>query len=389
MVRRLTWCLGLLLPTIVAAVRADEIVYRYEGDTVPYDPSTGWLIFDSCEGACLESVSDGHFRLDWEVGGDQTNYHLWIAQPPQQPPPAPFWVEWSFRSDEPFNGRLETCDAGFVVKFRDLTDLVWMLGDTVVSFSGDYVLSGLTIEAFHTHRFESTDGKSYCFAVDGEPFVCGKGLQGTGYNYLQMYGHGGCNPALDPTYNEWDFVRYGTIAYGEQIVSSDPAQGFVDARAHATLDRFTVTYDSPNYVYIDEISGDVAATEPRSHEATQGEFDILYSTFDIPSVVATRRLDNGPPETVEIVLDRPIPYNATTRFTFNDGVAVNVVEFTFAPGDTDGDGDADLFDFAAFQNCFGNSPVAGVCLPLDFNADSALDLLDFAALQSAFLPPGR
>ena len=55
--------------------------------------------------------------------------------------------------------------------------------------------------------------------------------------------------------------------------------------------------------------------------------------------------------------------------------------------DGDGDGDADLSDLAAFQNCFGNSPVAGVCLPLDFNADSAVDLLDFAQFQAFFRVP--
>ena len=104
-------------------------------------------------------------------------------------------------------------------------------------------------------------------------------------------------------------------------------------------------------------------------------------------VIATRRLDNGPPDLVEIVLDRPIPYNATTRFTFNDGVAVNVVEYTFAPGDTDGAGDADLNDFAAFQNCYGLSPVAQSCLVFDFNADLDVDLLDFAAFQSLNLCP--
>lgn len=109
--------------------------------------------------------------------------------------------------------------------------------------------------------------------------------------------------------------------------------------------------------------------------------------FDIPTVVATRRLDNGPPETVEIVMDRPIPYNATTRFTFNDGVAVQMIEYTYAPGDTDGDGDADLYDFAAYQNCFGVSPVAGSCLPFDFNADSAVDLLDFVAFQRVLTAP--
>ena len=90
---------------------------------------------------------------------------------------------------------------------------------------------------------------------------------------------------------------------------------------------------------------------------------------------------------VEIVLDRSIPYSATTRFTFNDGVLEQSIEFTYAPGDTDGDGDADLADFAAFQNCFGNSPVAGVCLPLDFNADSAIDLVDFGELQTIFPAP--
>jgi len=99
-------------------------------------------------------------------------------------------------------------------------------------------------------------------------------------------------------------------------------------------------------------------------------------------------LDNGPPDVVEIVLDRPIPYNATTRFTFNDGVAENVVELTFAPGDTDGDGDADLFDFAALQNCFAErtahravAQLPGLCQSLDRDSDQAITLPDFAAFQ--------
>jgi len=48
-------------------------------------------------------------------------------------------------------------------------------------------------------------------------------------------------------------------------------------------------------------------------------------------------------------------------------------------------GDADLLDFAAFQNCFGLSPVTGICLDLDLNNDGEIDLLDFADLQAAFL----
>ena len=131
--------------------------------------------------------------------------------------------------------------------------------------------------------------------------------------------------------------------------------------------------------------------ERRSHEATKGQkFDLLNSTFDIPTVVATRRLDNGPPDVVEIVLDRPIPYGATTRFTFNDGVLSQTLEFTFAPGDTNGDGQADLADFAAFQNCFGQSiPTAApnLCAILDFDADGTVDLSDFAGFQRVFAEP--
>ncbi len=103
-------------------------------------------------------------------------------------------------------------------------------------------------------------------------------------------------------------------------------------------------------------------------------------------MIATRRLDNGPAETVEIVLDRPIPYNATTRFTFNDGVIEQSVEFTYAPGDTDGDSDADLADFAWLQNCFEAALLTEqwhTCLVLDVDGNSVIDLTDYAAFRAA------
>jgi hypothetical protein len=39
-----------------------------------------------------------------------------------------------------------------------------------------------------------------------------------------MGGLGGCD-FFPNTVNEWDFVRYGTISYGEQIIASDPPGG--------------------------------------------------------------------------------------------------------------------------------------------------------------------
>jgi hypothetical protein len=51
---------------------------------------------------------------------------------------------------------------------------------------------------------------------------------------------------------------------------------------------------------------------------------------DVPQVIKTRRLDNGSPDVVEGVLDRPISFGETSTFTFDDGVATNVVSYTYS-----------------------------------------------------------
>jgi len=342
----------------------DDLLYRYEGDVLPYSIEGGWIRGQPCDAACREFLAAGHFGLRWEVATQGVGYSRWIARAPV-PPPATLWIEWRFASNHPFVSNY-LCDAEFFVDYKLIGDKLLMFGDAVISFDGGDVLFDLPNDEFRTYRFESSDGIRYCFFVDGQVFTCGAKAGGDDFHEVRFGGDGGCDLDLLPTINRWDFIRYGTIDYGEQIVSSEPLEGFVNARVHPTLDRFTVTFDQSNYLYIDEIAVEVTAGVA-------------------PFIVATRRLDNGPPDVVEIVLDQPIPYNATTRFTIDDGTVVQTVELTYAPGDTDGDGDADLHDFAAFQNCFGSSPVAGVCLPLDFNADSAIDLLDFAAFQTVLI----
>ncbi len=103
------------------------------------------------------------------------------------------------------------------------------------------------------------------------------------------------------------------MATGETIVTTDPPVGFVNPADYPGIDRFTVTFDADNYVYIDEIIVDTDGATP-------------------PVVIKTRRLDNGEPDTVEIVLDRPMPIGKTTTFTFNDGTTENVVVYTLRSG---------------------------------------------------------
>lgn len=129
-------------------------------------------------------------------------------------------------------------------------------------------------------------------------------------------------------------------------------------------------------------------------------------------VIATRRQDNGPPETVEIVLDRALtPVDGTVRFTFNTGAATpQTVEYTVvdfvpcclpsgactklaeedcqsqggSPGPTvcEGDQDADTRDGSCGDACPTDPDklTPGQCgcgmLDTDTDADTVADCLD-------------
>jgi len=192
-----------------------------------------------------------------------------------------------------------------------LLENVFLYGDAAISNSGDDVITGLDISEFHTFRFECVDQVHYRISVDGLVFITDADDHPTGYHYLQFGGQGGCAPPYNVT-NEWDFVRYGTISFGEQIVSTDPPSGYLDPGTYSDLDRFTVTFDSANYVYIDDIT-------------------VQVTGGTAPVVTQTRRRENDEPDTVEIVLDRPLPAGQLTRFIMNDGETTNVVEYSFVP----------------------------------------------------------
>jgi len=355
---------------LTRAAAGDEFLHGYECDAIPL--LAGWIVADSCIGHCRESVVDGHFRLDWDWRfGELVNYHYWIARPPEQPPPT-LWVEWVFRSNRPGPPQFSSCDARLAVNYGGIFDVVYLYGDAATDQSGSYVARNLALDEFHTFRFESADQVHYTVSVDGAVFIEEFEDRHFGFDYLQFGGFGGCggDKQLPRSHNEWDHVRYGTIMYGEKIAASDPPAGFLDPQSAGGLHCFTVTFDAPNYVYVDditvEVSGGVAA----------------------PVVRQTRRVDNGPPETVEIVLDRPLPAGQRTTFTFDDGAAVQTVSYTYSHGDHDADGDWDLADFASMQNCFGAFVTNGSpCAAFDFDANDDVDLADLPALVGRLSGP--
>ena len=365
---------GFLIVLVVATAwpgaLADDTRYRYEGDVVPWDESAGWIIADPCDAPCSASVENGRFVLRWEEHSEQANYNLWIARPEDPPPPPTLWVEWRFRSNNPIPRTDDACDADFVVKYGGMFEVVWMFGDSAVSFSGDDFVLGLDIDEFHTFRYESLDGINYTIAVDGRIFIVDAENNPNGFHALQLAGRGGCTLDIVPRVNEWDFVRYGTIATGETIIASDPPAGFLAPQVYPGLDRFTVTFDAANYVYIEDVS-------------------VSVSGGIRPNVIQTRRRENTEPDTVEIVLDGPLPIGQTSRFTFSDGTAVSVVEYIYSPppSDTNGDGRVDLREVREFQNCFGTSALSGACKILDLAANDTIDTADLPPLISQLSGP--
>ena len=69
---------------------------------------------------------------------------------------------------------------------------------------------------------------------------------------------------------------------------------------------------------------------------------------------------------------------------------VDMGAYEYTPGDVDGDGDADLYDYAVFADCMngpGVSTPPGACTQQQFDkadlqGDADVDLQDFAYFQS-------
>ena len=120
----------------------------------------------------------------------------------------------------------------------------------------------------------------------------------------------------DPSIEAWatevtDYSPGSNVDAEFQAISNaiGPAEGTSgDAVSLGRGGEITVTFDAPNYVYIDDITIETSGPDP-------------------PQVIATRRREDAGPETVEIVLDGPIPPGQPMRFIFDDGAIVNYVDY--------------------------------------------------------------
>jgi hypothetical protein len=300
-------------------------------------------------------------------------------------PPPTLWVEWRFRSNYSYlqSGGFDLDDARVRTEYDQTIASVstWMWGDAAFDAGEANFVTGMPMGEFHTYRFEVRDGQSSTRWADGKvlmqtPPCC----VGDGTTYIQFGGNGGSAfggpngmgyPGLTDT---WDFLRYGAISYGEVVVASSPANGYIDPREDRPsnvntpegLTRFTVTFDQPNGLNVSNIT--VQSTAPPA----------LW-----PVVQWVTRPEGDLGTSWEIRLDKRIPPGHRTRFVISDEAdaaavgqvgASTTIEYGFPPADVNADSVANTQDLLAWLTAV-HTGTADV-LHEDINRDNAVNTLD-------------
>lgn len=122
-------------------------------------------------------------------------------------------------------------------------------------------------------------------------------------------------------------------------------------------------FPAPTAQYVIDVSGAVSSALSGGVGAVAFRFQIDPQTPHPANQTFIDALDSNP-------LTKPI-------LTISEGGDP-------VPGDHDGDGDVDRWDYAAFFVCAFPGESGGDCDLFDFNADGAVDLLDFGDFQSFF-----
>lgn len=140
---------------------------------------------------------------------------------------------------------------------------------------------------------------------------------------------------------------------------------------------------------------DIAAAERFAGPATNGVVEVLLGRAFAPGATYQAAIDTdlritGQPQdrigfslwAADVNNDGLDEIVFGTPFNNNDRGTLYV--FTHVMGDTDGDGDADLADWARFQRCYQTAtwPDAGACVQVDFDLDEDVDAADAAALAT-------
>lgn len=174
---------------------------------------------------------------------------------------------------------------------------------------------------------------------------------------------------------------------------------------------FVLTHSTNGHVLLDEPNGGevlqagtvFTITWHVDVEHNTQNWDLWYSTTgeDGPWISIVEDLPAGDTSTYAVhTFEWTVPDDASTQVRVRvrqDNAGKNYYDISNddliieaapdIPGDSDGDGDVDLADFAIYLDCEtgpDGEGVSGECEALDFDGDDDVDLVDFEAFQLAF-----
>lgn len=138
------------------------------------------------------------------------------------------------------------------------------------------------------------------------------------------------------------------------------------------------------------VSSNRATEAPYTIHDLNGPTTVLVNQADAATAARWNLLGEfafSPGSAGKVVLTAAVP---TNRYVSADAVRWEFISAPPTPGDMDFDGDVDLADLAAWEECVtgpdSGPPLSG-CAPLDFDIDGDVDLRDFAEFTMAFDPP--
>ena len=97
-----------------------------------------------------------------------------------------------------------------------------------------------------------------------------------------------------------------------RFTASDPPGGFLDAREYAGLDCFSVTFDSPNYVYLDEITVEVTG-EGKPSDLACGRHCFLLMTNKTLTAMSTSVPGSGTSDVIWPISASPSGSNSRLK----------------------------------------------------------------------------
>ncbi len=197
---------------------------------------------------------------------------------------------------------------------------------------------------------------------------------------------------VDLTISDPDGISFGTQQFGDNIAIHNHTVACIWSRGLAFIDVSDPTNMTlrSNAAFGGTVAPQGSATVAFSANGTKAAMPVIFPDHRVYTFDVATGSQTAPPFPVDDQPNFLTVYQPADRIGVLCSTAADIFLISGLlglPGDFDGDGDVDLFDFEAHLDCRtgpGNTGLSAECSALDFDGDNDVDLADLRNLQVAF-----